>query len=538
MIYFLNIDIGREATGIEHSAIGRWKLFKANNIESKIVTNQYNCDLHKNIQSFGLQSRDILNMYDFFQNAVEYDETEQSTLETLCRRTQCYCKMVTGTDYRLYDQSDFCHMYVHCAKESGKLVYVNHFDINNKKVRRDYYDVRGFKSRELFLGDEQKIIHEIYYSPDGKAAIHKYYGQYNREKSDVTLIEVNYNNTIKIFYSEGEWITFFLDCIAWTPDGSENILISDRPRIYANPLAKMREKAAKIAVIHSRHKYETKGGYRINSHHQPIVENLKSFSAVVMSSKRQREDFMEDFGSETPIFAIPSGYSQQKKPRQAYQIQKNKIISVARYSEEKRLDHLIRAFDKIKDVFPNSELHLYGGNSGFATEKKLKALADELNLNERVFFRGYLYNLESEYNSADLFVLSSLDEGFGLVLLEASAYGIPIVAYDIKYGPEELVEDGASGYLVKSGDIDGLADKMASVLSDESKKRAFGIRAREIAARFSEAIIWEKWRELLQSIAAESEKMQLFAAESEKTQPSATVFGKLGELFQKMTKSQ
>ena len=113
---------------------------------------------------------------------------------------------------------------------------------------------------------------------------------------------------------------------------------------------------------------------------------------------------------------IPSGCSQQRDPRQVDKIQKNKIINAASYRVRKRLDHLILAFDKIKDDFSDAELHLYGSGP---LEMQLQELVDKKGLHNRVFFRGYLTDLEPEYNSADLFVFPSRSEGLGLVLLEA-----------------------------------------------------------------------------------------------------------------------
>jgi poly(glycerol-phosphate) alpha-glucosyltransferase len=390
-------------------------------------------------------------------------------------------------------------MYAHYGQQYKKLNYVNFFDANRKKVRRDLYDVRGFKTLERYLGDDQKVVHDVFYRPDGSVAIHKYYGQYSQEKSNVTLIELFYDNESRVFYSEDELIAFFLDCVARAPDGSHNIFISDRARIYTEAFTMMTEKAAKITIFHSRHKFENEdGSYRINSNYQVTVTRLEHMSALVFSTEEQKNDFREDFGDDTPVFAIPSGFMQIKAPRPAREVQRNKIINVARLSEEKRLDHLILAYDKIKDKFPDSELHFYG--AGDVVEQKLRKLTEELGLKDRVHFRGYLNDLEPEYHSADLFVFTSSYEGFGIALLEAVAYGIPVVSYDIKYGPRDLIEDGVSGYLAVSGDIDGLAAKMELVLSDEAKKRAFGAKARVIAAQFNDEAVWSKWRQLLAQV--------------------------------------
>lgn len=80
--------------------------------------------------------------------------------------------------------------------------------------------------------------------------------------------------------------------------------------------------------------------------------------------------------------------------------------------------------------------------------------------------------------------MSSRTEGFPMVLLEAMAFGLPVVSFNCN-GPDAIVRDGVDGFLVKPGYTDRLAAKMADLMRDEEKRRAFGQKATEVTQRFS-----------------------------------------------------
>ncbi len=92
------------------------------------------------------------------------------------------------------------------------------------------------------------------------------------------------------------------------------------------------------------------------------------------------------------------------------------------------------------------------------------------------------------YSNADVFVLPSIQEGQGIVLLEAQACGKPVVAFDIG-GINEAVCNGETGLLVKRGDIDALADALTALLSDRSLRNRLGINGRKFV---SENFTWDK----------------------------------------------
>nr|MBO8492382.1 glycosyltransferase [Staphylococcus aureus] len=78
----------------------------------------------------------------------------------------------------------------------------------------------------------------------------------------------------------------------------------------------------------------------------------------------------------------------------------------------------------------------------------------------------FLSNLDQEYSDAYLSLITSNMEGFSLALLESLAHGVPVISYDVDYGPSELIQDGFNGYLVPPGDINQMVEKVDQLLNN------------------------------------------------------------------------
>lgn len=140
------------------------------------------------------------------------------------------------------------------------------------------------------------------------------------------------------------------------------------------------------------------------------------------------------------------------------------FLNVGRYSRQKSQDDIIRALDRITGSFDSPHLLLVGQRGDLETE--LESLVDDMELSDNVTITGRVDNIYAYYAVADIFVLSSVREGFGIVLLEAMAAGLPIVATDIPAVSEVLNDE--IGMLVPPNAPSQLATAMREITDSES----------------------------------------------------------------------
>jgi phosphatidylinositol alpha-1,6-mannosyltransferase len=158
------------------------------------------------------------------------------------------------------------------------------------------------------------------------------------------------------------------------------------------------------------------------------------------------------------------------------------ILCVAHLYPRKQVANLLRAMMLLKAP---ASLRVVG------TGPELEALreqADALGLGDRVAFLGHLPfdRLAEEYRSADVFCLPSLQEGFGIVFLEAMAAGLPIVACQAGAVPEVVVD---CGILLPPRDVASLADALGRLLGDEAERRRLGSAGQRRVARYDAPIV-------------------------------------------------
>ncbi|WP_084126829.1 glycosyltransferase [Demequina sp. NBRC 110054] len=159
------------------------------------------------------------------------------------------------------------------------------------------------------------------------------------------------------------------------------------------------------------------------------------------------------------------------------------FVCVARLAPQKGHDVLLRAFALAADELDGARLVLIG--SGPLADE-LKALARELGIEEAVEFKGYVSEPAPLLADADCFVLASRWEGFGVALVEALQFGLPLLATDCEFGPADIVTDAELGELVPSEDPEALADGLRRALR-RGDSRAAQSRRRAMAAEYRPA---------------------------------------------------
>ena len=148
----------------------------------------------------------------------------------------------------------------------------------------------------------------------------------------------------------------------------------------------------------------------------------------------------------------------------------------------------------------SAELREQVGRREGPDRAKLQSQADELGIGDRLIMPGFVKQPMQWLAAADLFVLASRWEGFGHVIVEAMAAGVPVVAFDCPHGPRDIIRNGENGILVPDGDEAALAAAMSELLDNRGRATALATRAKADAVRFSSATIADQYLKLFASL--------------------------------------
>jgi glycosyltransferase involved in cell wall biosynthesis len=198
----------------------------------------------------------------------------------------------------------------------------------------------------------------------------------------------------------------------------------------------------------------------------------------------------------TPVFTInnPSpvdaGVDHQIKKKQI-------VLAVGRLNHQKGFDLLLDAWYIVNSTMSDWELHIVGSGD---LKGKLEEKINTLGLTPSVKLIPATPSIYQYYSEAGIYCLSSRFEGFPMVLLEAQAFGLPIVSFDCETGPAEIIKHNETGLLVKNGDTKALAEALASLIADEATRVAMGANALKNALNYSLESIIIQWQKLLSTV--------------------------------------
>jgi glycosyltransferase involved in cell wall biosynthesis len=175
------------------------------------------------------------------------------------------------------------------------------------------------------------------------------------------------------------------------------------------------------------------------------------------------------------------------------------LIGCGRLTSEKRFDRLIDAFLLIHKRHPAWSLTIAGEGE---MRPHLEKLIVERGPHLPIRLSGAFLDPRELFAGADLFALTSEFEGFPNVLTEAMAHGLPVVSFDCRSGPSEIVRDGVDGFLIPDGDVPAMAAALDKLMSDGDLRQDMGKNAQEISQRFSMKRILSLWDDLFDQVGA------------------------------------
>ncbi len=189
-------------------------------------------------------------------------------------------------------------------------------------------------------------------------------------------------------------------------------------------------------------------------------------------------------------------------PKEYSKCNSKKAITIGRLVEVKGYDILIDIWNIVSKKYPDWILEIYGDGQ---ERENLQNKIDALKLKEKIILKGFVKNVKKAYLESSIYILTSRSEGMPMVLLEAMSCGLPVVSFDSPTGPKDIIKDGEDGFLIKFGDIEKMAERIEELISNEEKRKQFGINARKNIQRFSPEKIMNRWKNLFEEVNKYSE---------------------------------
>lgn len=178
---------------------------------------------------------------------------------------------------------------------------------------------------------------------------------------------------------------------------------------------------------------------------------------------------------------------------------RKRVIAVGRLDYQKGFDRLIDAWDIVQrdGRFADWRLEIFGQGEW---KEMLESKIQTLGIQENTRINAPVKNIAAEYAASSMLVMSSHYEGFPMVMVEAMSLGLPVVTFDYKCGPKDIIDHGQNGLLVKEGDIQGLADAMMSLMASPGTLACMAVEARKVTDKYSEEKVMGMWVRLYEGL--------------------------------------
>ena len=296
-----------------------------------------------------------------------------------------------------------------------------------------------------------------------------------------SFIKETYNSIMTLILRKKTMVEAIKNCDA-------DIIISTRV-LFNNILSKYgKEGVYKIGWEHNH--YHDDEGYA-----KKVVDSAKALDAFVLVSEGLKEYYKKELTPyNTKCVYIPNTIDYL--PSKVSNLKTKRLISVGRLSREKAYDDLLDIYIKLHDIDPTWRLDIIGDG---AQKNLLGDKIYSLGLQESVELHGFQKKdyINRLLKDSSIYLMSSITESFGIVLIEAMSFGLPCIAFDSAEGANELIKNNYNGYLVPNRDKDLYVKKVVKVMKDDKLRHKLGENGRQVAMEFTNEKVKEYWLDLL-----------------------------------------
>ncbi len=494
--------IPRNFGGRTASILNKCRLLKElGGVDSVIVTLNYSSevdDIAADLRRRGLlvEGVEIVNLHDYFNAESDvvaepvHHEVDEPGMDKIRDPDQEVYRYYENGVYRLYKRFD----------HEGRLIVRDWFNENRGRTRRDEFNANGTIRRTTYMDlQHNKPRQEVFFRADGTPYMNKWlavvpdsrFGRVER----ITMLDSR-GAPYAVLNSNVELIQSYLDRLI----GDDHAFLTvESRRSDGETLTYLRPNVKHVYVLHNPHitpPFDDLAAVRPS--YRPMLDRRDAHGAVVFLTNAQRADAEAVYGEQANFAVIPHPVA-PVEPVPFEDRDPHLVVMLARLDSQKRIPHAIASFAHVVKALPEARLEIYG--TGADSEvTALQRLIDDSGLRQNVTLAGYTKDPAAVYRRASCSLLTSRFEGFGLVLLESLGHGCPVVSYDVKYGPADIVADGVNGFLVGSGMQQQMARRVVEILTDEPLRRRLSENAAQVRTEFSEETFVARWSELFHTL--------------------------------------
>lgn len=508
-IYIFNLAVGFHFGGVERAQGYRAAALKECSYPVKFVFTQFPEKRELSFyQKAGIDIEQMLSAHHYFTDhpALALSVKAEDKLEEL-KESLHYTKTEDcGTEIWLI--KDGCIVASLLLDDNNReYLYAIHYYAKGELIRTEYY-TDGIVCVDYFVTESQdggpyaKIVRRTFCHRDGSVA----YDQLWKGEEEHYLFPDG------SLYTRSQFIAEFVKRLSLS---EKDIVFLDRGAQcdFVQPLFQFGNAARFMTFLHSGHYFEkgedpgTCGYLNFNYEYLYFFKYSDKIDTMVVSTQRQKEELLQrlrDYGCAVPhVEVIPAaGIERLRHPKVTRE--RYSLLTVSRIDWRKKIDWIIKGVVKAHRKNPDIFIDIYGEGDR-AHLKSLQDLVSEHQAQSYIRFMGY-QDVTEVYQNYEVYLSASLWETLGLSMMEAVASGTAMIGLDVKYGNRLFIEPGRNGYLVDFnlnyvlGDdsrlIDDMAEKIVKIFEDEERLEEFHGASYEIAGRFSDEMIREKWRKL------------------------------------------
>ena len=179
-----------------------------------------------------------------------------------------------------------------------------------------------------------------------------------------------------------------------------------------------------------------------------------------------------------------------------------RVITIGRYSYEKGYDLLLKIWSIVEKECTDWQLDIFAMGDPTPYVK----IMDELSIDKkRCHLNSSVVDVENEYINSSILVQPSRTEGFGLVLVEAMACGLPVISFDCENGPRSIITEGEDGFLISTFNVESFADRLVQLMNDDKLRKTMGEKGQRKSQYYQIDTVGNQWKQLFDELMKENE---------------------------------